>query len=375
MNTLENRTPPVLAAGPVSELQVSAYTIPTDKPESDGTLEWKETTMILVKIRCGDEEGIGYTYGDVAIVEAINSMLTRLVVGHDPMDIPAIHTACVRQIRNNGQSGLAMMAVSAVDIALWDLKSKLLDQPLCRLLGQERDAMPVYGSGGFTSYTDEELRDQFSGWVGQGIKAVKMKVGRDPAADERRVSAAREAIGEKTGLFVDANAAYTVSEALTQAQVFSGYDIDWLEEPVPAEARRQLHVIREQLSGGMRIVAGEYGYTLADFRNLLEADAVDVLQADATRCGGITGFLKAGHLCEAFRIPFSSHCAPSLHLHPALSLACFSIAEYFHDHIRIERALFEGVGELRDGALVPDLTRPGLGLVFKDREAQQYRVA
>ena len=235
--------------------------------------------------------------------------------------------------------------------------------------------MPVYGSGGFTSYTEEDLRDQFSGWVGQGIKAVKMKVGRDPEADERRVSVAREAIGEKTGLYVDANAAYTVTEALTQAQLFSGYGVDWLEEPVPAESRRQLHVIREQLSGGMRIAAGEYGYTLTDFRNLLEADAIDVLQADATRCGGITGFLKAGHLCEAFRIPLSSHCAPSVHLHPALSLACFSIAEYFHDHVRIERALFEGFGELRDGALVPDVTRPGLGLVFKDREAQQYRVA
>jgi L-alanine-DL-glutamate epimerase-like enolase superfamily enzyme len=375
MNTLEHTAPPVQAAGSVSELLVSAYTIPTDKPESDGTLEWNETTMVLVRVRCGSEEGIGYTYGDVAIVEVVNSLLSRLVVGHDPMDIPGIHTACVRKIRNNGQSGLAMMAVSAVDIALWDLKAKLLDVPLCRLLGRERESMPIYGSGGFTSYTDEELREQLSGWVRQGIKAVKIKVGRNPEADERRVAVSREAIGEKTGLYVDANAAYTVSEALTQAQLFAGYNVDWLEEPVPAEARRQLHVIREQLSGGMRIAAGEYGYTLTDFRNLLEADAVDVLQADATRCGGITGFLKAGHLCEAFRIPLSSHCAPSVHLHPALSLACFSIAEYFHDHVRIERALFEGVGELRNGAMVPDVTRPGLGLVFKDREAQQYRVA
>jgi L-alanine-DL-glutamate epimerase-like enolase superfamily enzyme len=204
---------------------------------------------------------------------------------------------------------------------------------------------------------------------------VKIKVGRDQRADEQRVGVAREAIGEQTGLYVDANGAYTVSEALTQAQLFSGYNVDWLEEPVPAESRHQLHLIREQLSGGMRIAAGEYGYTLTDFRNLLDAGAVDVLQADATRCGGITGFLKAGHLCEAFRVPLSSHCAPSVHLHAALSLACFSIAEYFHDHVRIEQALFDGGGELRNGALVPDLNRPGMGLVFNDREAKRYRVA
>jgi L-alanine-DL-glutamate epimerase-like enolase superfamily enzyme len=331
--------------------------------------------MILIKVRADGKEGIGYTYGDVSIVEVVNSQLSPLVLEHNAMDLPAIHTSLVKHIRNNGQSGLAMMAVSAIDIALWDLKAKLLGLPLCRLLGQEREGMPVYGSGGFTSYTDQELHDQLSGWVKQGITAVKIKVGRDQAADERRVGVAREAIGEHTGLYVDANGAYTVSEALTQAQLFSGYGVDWLEEPVPAEAREQLYLIRQQLSGGMRIVAGEYGYTLNDFRTLLLANAVDVMQADATRCGGITGFLKAGHLCEAFRIPFSSHCAPSVHLHAALSLPCFVIAEYFHDHVLIEQSLFEGLGQIRNGQLYPDLSKPGMGLVFKDKTAQVYRVA
>lgn len=363
------------ATHPVDDLLVSAYTIPTDKPESDGTLEWKQTTMILVKVRSGGKEGIGYTYGDIAIVDVISSMLSPLVLDRDPMDVMAIQGALVRHIRNNGQSGLAMMAVSAIDIALWDLKAKLLDLPLCRLLGQERDSMAIYGSGGFTSYTDQELREQLEGWVNQGIGAVKMKVGRDKAADEHRVGVARDAIGEHIGLYVDANGAYTVSEALTQAQLFSGFNVDWLEEPVPAELKEQLQLIRQQLSGGMRIVAGEYGYTLNDFRALLEANAVDVLQADATRCGGITGFLKAGNLCEAFRIPLSSHCAPSVHLHPSMALPGFSIAEYFHDHVLIEQSFFDGTGQLRNGRLYPDLSRPGIGLVFRDREAQAYRVA
>ena len=359
----------------ISEMQVSAYTIPTDRPESDGTLEWQETTIIVVKVRSSDREGLGYTYGHVAIVDVIQSLLMPAIMDRTVMDVMAIQTAMIRQIRNNGQAGLAMMAVSAVDMALWDLKARLLGLPLCRLLGQEHESMLIYGSGGFTSYTDNELRQQLQGWAEQGIGSVKIKVGRDMEADRTRVGVARDAIGEKTALFVDANGAYTVSEALDQAQLFSRYGVDWLEEPVPAQFREQLHLIRQRLGGGMRIVAGEYGYTLTDFRDLLEARAVDVLQADATRCGGITGFLKAGHLCEAWHVPLSSHCAPSAHLHAALALSFFSIGEYFYDHVRIERLLFDGAAVPRDGVIYPDLSRPGLGLTFRDSEAEVYRCA
>ena len=358
----------------VQELRVSAYQIPTDVPESDGTLEWRDTTMVVVHIRCGDGVGVGYTYADASVVRIIESMLSEVVRGRDPMDVMAIQGAMIRKIRNNGWNGLAMMAVSAVDIALWDLKAKLLNLPLCRLLGQEQAGLRIYGSGGFTSYTDRELRDQLEGWIGQGIGEVKIKVGRDLQADPHRVVVARDAIGQKPALYVDANGAYTVNEALEQARIFSRFGVSWLEEPVPAEYTEQLRFIREGLSGSMRVVAGEYGYTLNDFRLLLEAGAVDVLQADATRCGGITGFLKAGRLAEAHRVPLSSHCAPSLHLHPALSLAGFSVAEYFHDHVRIEEQLFDGVNGPREGRLFPDLSRPGLGLVFREEEAEKYRV-
>lgn len=359
----------------ISDAQVSAYTVPTDRPESDGTLEWQETTIIVVRLKASDQEGLGYTYGHVSIMNIINSLLLPLIMGRQPQDVMAITTAMIHHIRNNGQTGLAMMAVSAVDMALWDLKARLLGLPLCRLLGQEHAAMRVYGSGGFTSYSDKELRQQLGGWAGLGIGAVKIKVGRDIGADVSRVGIARDAIGEKIGLYVDANGAYTVSEALQQAQLFARYGVDWLEEPVPAQFRRQLHFIRGRLNGGMRVVAGEYGYSLTDLRDLLEADAVDVLQADATRCGGITGFLKAGHLCEAFRVPLSSHCAPSAHLHAALSLSFFSIAEYFHDHVRIEQLFFEGAAVPRGGWVHPDTARPGMGLVLRERDAEPYRMA
>jgi L-alanine-DL-glutamate epimerase-like enolase superfamily enzyme len=359
----------------IEDLQVSAYTIPTDEPESDGTLEWKDTTIIVVKLSAAGHEGIGYTYGNISIATAITSVLRPVVLGRDALDVMAIQDAMVKQIRNNGQSGLAMMAVSAVDIACWDLKAKLVDLPLCRLLGQQRKSITIYGSGGFTSYTDNELRQQLEGWIKRGIAAVKIKVGRDKPADEHRVGLARDVIGDMVALYVDANGAYTVNEALIQAQVFARYGVRWLEEPVPAQFREQLNLIRQQVSEKMCVVAGEYGYTLSDFRALLEAGAVDILQADATRCGGITGFLKAGHLCEAFRMPLSSHCGPAVHLHAALSLPAFAIAEYFHDHVRIEQLLFDGISQPRDGQLFPDLSKPGLGFSFRQQEAETWRVA
>lgn len=370
----EDRTVARIAGG-IEELSVSAYRIPTDRVESDGTLEWKETTLVLVRARANGKEGIGYTYAHESAAHLVRTVLNNVVRGRDPMDVMALQTAMVRQIRNNGQAGIAMMAVSAVDVAIWDLKARLLGVPLCRLLGQEREGMTVYGSGGFTSYNDAELAAQLAGWAEQGIGAVKMKVGRDPAADPHRVKVARKAIGDNCRLFVDANGAYTTSEALDFADTFSQWRVDWLEEPVPATERRQLSHIRAGIKSGMRIVAGEYGYTLTDFGDLLMSGAVDVLQADATRCGGITGFLKAGYLCEVFHTPLSSHCAPAVHLHAAVSLPSFSIAEYFHDHVRIENKFFHGTRLPRDGVIYPDPDRPGLGLEFREQEAEPFRVA
>jgi L-alanine-DL-glutamate epimerase-like enolase superfamily enzyme len=373
MSIAEIIIPRKTTESPIERLKVSVFSIPMEKAESDGTLEWKATTMILVQLYAAGKEGIGYTYGDKAISQVIANLLRPAVINRDAMDVPATQRSMVNAIRNNGQCGIGMMAVSAVDIAGWDLKAKLLDLPLCRLLGQEHEAMKIYGSGGFTSYTDLEMQQQLEGWLRRGIGAVKIKVGRNKDADEHRVAIARKAIGEKTELYVDANGAYTVSEALQYARRFSAYGVDWLEEPVPATWTEQMRFIRQQLNGEMRLVAGEYGYTLADFRSLLESGAVDVIQADATRCGGITDWLKAGQLCEAFHVPLSSHCAPAAHLHAALSLSSFSIGEYFHDHVVAERNLFEGAALPRNGHLFPDLNTAGLGLTLKEK-AENWRV-
>lgn len=266
------------------------------------------------------------------------------------------------------------MAISAVDTALWDLKARLLDLPLVTLLGQVRGALPIYGSGGFTNYSNEQLLAQLREWVEQGILRVKMKIGRDKRIDRQRVAAAREAIGEDVDLFVDANGAYSRKQALAQAQAFKEFNVTWFEEPVSSDDLEGLRFIRDRAPAGLDIVAGEYGYDIDYFRRLLDAGAVDVLQADATRCCGFTGFLQAASLCDAHHICLSSHCAPALHLHIGCATAAVQHAEYFHDHIRIERMIFDGVVEPVGGALKPDLTRPGLGLTLKRADAQKFAI-
>lgn len=360
---------------PIERLDVSAYTIPTDYPEADGTYSWDSTTIVVVTAHGGGKMGLGYSYANVATATLINDMLAGVVATRDALDVPAAWAAMVRAIRNMGRPGICSMAISAVDNALWDLKARLLDLPLCKVLGMARDSMPIYGSGGFTSYSISQLQDQLGGWVRRGIPRVKMKLGTHPADDVSRARAVRAAIGDQAELYVDANGAYTRKQALQQAEAFAGLGVVWFEEPVSSDDLDGLHMLRDRAPAGMSIAAGEYGYDSWYFRRMLTAGAVDVQQADATRCGGITGFLRAGALCEAFMIPLSAHCAPAQHLHACCAVsASMYPSEYFHDHVRIESMLFNGVVTPVNGCLRPDLSRPGIGLELKRSEAERYRV-
>lgn len=361
------------AVDDIQQLKVSAYTIPTDMPESDGTLKWESTTLVLVQITSCGKTGLGYTYANPVTAHYILYKLEPLLVGRSPFKMEHLHAEMLAAIRNDGQCGLAMMALSAIDIALWDLKARILDLPLCELIGRVHEQVQLYGSGGFTSYSEKQLQNQLGGWADKGFTAVKMKIGREPGKDPARIRAAREAIGN-IQLFVDANGAFNTRQALMLAESASDCDVSWFEEPVSSADPAGLRFIREHTAIKMRIAAGEYGYTPKDFMDLLQHQAVDVLQADATRCGGVTGFLKTGHLAKAFHIPFSFHCAPALHLHAALCLPHHEIGEYFHDHVRIEELLFDGVQTPQHGYLKPDLSQPGLGLKFKHQDAEKFRV-
>ncbi len=354
----------------IERLEVSAYTVPTDSPESDGTLEWDSTTMVLIEASGGGERGLGYTYGDVSVGRFVESKLAGFVEGADAMRPPATWAAMQRAIRNAGRPGVGAMAVSAVDIALWDLKARLLDLPLADVLPRFHDAVPVYGSGGFTSYPLERLCEQLGGWASEGIPRVKMKVGREPEKDPERVGAVREAIGDEVELMVDANGAYTRKQALYWAERFAGDGITYLEEPVTSEDREGLRLLRDHGPGGLAIAAGEYGWTLPQLADL--SGCVDVLQADVTRCGGITNLLRVDGICKGRNIPFSAHCAPAVSAHACCAMETLAHLEYFHDHVRVENILFEGVLSPEGGYLRPDPSRPGLGIELKRGDAERY---
>jgi len=361
-------------ASVIDNVKVAAYRIPTDSPEADGTYAWKATILVVVEIAAGGQQGVGYTYANRATAEFIRETLAPVVQDHDALQIPGLWEMMIAGVRNLGHSGIAAMAISAVDIALWDLKAHLLGLPLVSLLGAVRDAVPVYGSGGFTTYPKEQLQAQLHGWVEQGIRCVKMKVGASPADDLGRVRAAREAIGPETQLYVDANGAYSRKQALAWANAFHEYGVTWFEEPVPADDLDGLRLIRDRAPAGMDIAAGEYGYDQAYFHRMLAAGAVDVLQADVTRCAGITGFLRAAVLANTYGLPLSAHTAPSVHIHPCCAISQVRPLEYFHDHVRIEQMLFDGVLTPVSGMLHPDLSRSGLGIVFKHADAERYAV-
>ena len=358
----------------VSRVEVAAYVVPTDAPEADGTIAWDRTTLVCVHAHAGGAVGFGYTYAAEAAAQLVGAMLADVVLGRDALDVMAAWVAMLRAVRNAGRPGVASMAVAAVDSALWDLKAKLLGQPLVSLLGAARDAVPVYGSGGFTSYTVERLQEQLAGWVEQGIGRVKMKVGTHPDQDVERVRAARQAIGPEAELFVDANGAYSRKQALAFAERFADLGVNWFEEPVSADDLDGLRLLRDRGPAGMDVAAGEYGYDLPYFRRMLEAGAVDVLQADASRCAGVTGFMRAAAVSEAFGLPLSAHCAPALHLHLGCAVPALRHLEYFHDHARIASMLFDGFRPPEGGALVPDLSRPGMGLELKRADAGRYAV-
>ena len=360
------------ADAPIESVTVSAYRIPTDSPESDGTLEWNATTLVLVEITGGNDTGIGFSYADASSAMLIRDVLAPCILGRDAMSVAGCFRAMTHVVRNLGRPGIASMAISAVDSALWDLKAKILQLPLFRLLGAVRDRVPVYASGGFTSYDDARLAAQLGGWAEAGIGRVKMKVGREPKRDPARVAAARAAIGAGTELFVDANGAFGRKQALAMAETFAAQGVSWFEEPVTSDDIDGLRLLRDCAPAGMAVAAGEYSYGLADFRRLLAAGAVDVLQADATRCSGITGFMQAAALCEAFNLPLSAHCAPSLHVHACCAAEPVRHLEFFHDHVRIERMLFDGAMQPGEGMLRADPSRTGLGLDFRHKDAREY---
>jgi L-alanine-DL-glutamate epimerase-like enolase superfamily enzyme len=352
----------------IETLSVSCFTIPTDALESDGTIEWESTTVVVVEARAGATTGLGYAYAAQAAAHLVADTLTGVVEGRSTEELGAVWLDCGAALRNVGRPGVAWCALSAVDVALWDLHARLLGVPLVSLLPACHDHVPVYGSGGFCSYSLERIATQLGTWVEQGIPRVKMKVGRDPAEDPARLGAAREAISDAE-LYVDANGAFSAKEAVRWARRYEReWDVRWFEEPVSSADVAGLELVRTLTT--LEVAAGEYGYVPADFRKLV--GAVDCLQADVTRCGGITGLLRVNGLAAAHGLDLSAHGAPQLAAHAFCGVDRLRHLEYFHDHVRIESMLFDGVLEPVDGVLSPDRSRIGHGLELRRADALRW---
>jgi L-alanine-DL-glutamate epimerase-like enolase superfamily enzyme len=361
----------------ITDLTAAAYTIPTDSPEADGTLSWDSTTLIVATVSCGKQVGMGWTYGSTAVVPVIRDLLTRHVVGHNAFDVTGCFEEMVRAVRNAGRSGVAGQAISAVDVALWDLKARMLDLPLHRLIGAVRDTVPVYGSGGFTTYREEQLRRQLTEWTHDlGIPRVKIKIGESwgtrTARDLSRIRQARNAIGGGCELYVDANGGYTAKQAVRLMHDAADCDVTWFEEPVSSDDLAGLRAVREAVEAD--VAAGEYGYDLTYFRRMCDAGAVDCLQADATRCGGITEWLRVAAVAAAHHLQISAHCAPYLHAHVAACVPNLRHLEWFHDHVRIAQRYFEGTAPPVDGVLRLPPDRPGHGLTLRQDDLEPHCV-
>ncbi len=350
------------AGAPITLITTAVYRFPTPEPEADGTLQWNATTAVTVTLQAGGKVGLGWTYSAGAAADVIHDVLAAAVEGRSAFDIPAGWVAMHRAGRNLGTKGLVMQALSAVDIAWWDLKARLLDVSLADLFGRCRQEIPVYGSGGFTTLTESELAKQVDWWRSVGCMAMKIKIGEACGGkadrDLERVRQLAEFAGDDAELMVDANGGYTVGQARRIGAALDDLGVTWFEEPISSDDTSGL----AQLRGFLRldIAAGEYAADLYDMRALLPA--IDCLQLDVTRCGGYTGWLRGAALAQSWNLAVSAHCAPSLHAPVAAAIPNLRHVEWFADHARLEPLLVDGIPTIRDGALRLDTGQPGHGM-------------
>lgn len=359
---------------PITAIRTAVYTVPTPEPEADGTLAWKSTTAVTVTLEADGHTGLGWTYSSPAAAAVIEHHLATVAHGLPALAVNAAWEAMHRAGRNLGTKGLFMQALSAVDVARWDLAARLLDVPVSTLAGGRcRDAVPLYGSGGFTTLSERELAAQVDWWRSIGATSMKIKIGESwgtrPDRDLDRVRQLRELAGPRVELMVDANGGYRIGAARRIGHALDELGVTWFEEPVSSDQPEGLALLRRALR--CDVTAGEYVADVCEISALL--GAVDCLQLDATRCGGYTGFLRGATLAASRNLDVSAHCAPALHAPLAVAVTNLRHVEYFADHAHLEPALFDGVPAAHDGALHPPGDIRGHGLRLAPR-AEQHRV-
>ncbi|TPW27885.1 mandelate racemase/muconate lactonizing enzyme family protein [Martelella alba] len=353
----------------IRKLDVHLVSTPIRGGFSDATRKVETIGFLIVRVTTDQGlEGLGVTYHEVggeATAELIRRSMAPRLIGRDPFDTEVIWSEFFHYLRGVGRKGLTYCALSAIDIALWDLKGKIVDLPIYRLIGGGRTKVPVYASGGWTSYSDDELLEEVTGMVGRGFRAVKFKVGSDggtnPRRDAERVRKVREAVGPDIALMVDANNAFDAATAVQLANRIRDYDITLFEEPVFADDMPGLQ--RFKRGTDIPLATGEHEYLKFGVRDLLLHQAADIIQVDGTRAGGYTEMIKCAALTQAWNVRFAPHAMENIHLQLAAAIPNTLFLERLLMFEDLTANVFDNAPVPIDGFMhVPDL--PGLGLTL-----------
>jgi L-alanine-DL-glutamate epimerase-like enolase superfamily enzyme len=347
----------------IKSLQAGFYRIPLPVVLSDsmhGDMSHFELTTVRVEDADG-AQGVGYTYtpgtGGIASHALIERDLGPLLVGQDADCIEALWQKMWWHIHYAGRGGAASFAISAIDIALWDLAARKQNKPLWRLLGGFDPKVPCYAGGIDLQFPIDKLLKQADDFKAKGFRAIKMKVGRDRLSEDvERVRRMREHLGEDFPLMADANMRWTVDQSIRAARALAPFDLVWLEEPtIPDDVAGHARIVRE---GGMPIATGENFHTLYEFKQMIAAGGVTYPEPDVSNCGGVTVFMKVAHLAEAFNLPLTSHGVHDLTVH---LLAAAPNRSYLEAHgFGMERYMAEPM-RIEDGFAIA-AERPGHGV-------------
>ena len=321
-------------------------------------------------------EGLSPAGGGRATQALVEGSFKELLVGENPLWVEKLWDDLFWCIRGVGRKGLAFCALSAVDIALWDLKAKHFNVPLYQLLGPYTESVPVYGSGGWTHFDLDELVAEQTHYVERGFKAVKMKVGKDFGKRERedieRLAAVRDAVGDDIEIYVDANNGYYAKQAIYMGKAFEEYGVGWFEEPVLADDIDGLAAVAKAID--IPVATGEHEYTKYGFKDLIARGGADIVQPDVARVGGVTEWLKVAHLAHAFNLPVAPHAYQLIHLHLACATPNLKVVEYLGVSEESDKLFYKGFPEPENGMWSPDPDKPGLGLELDTDAVAEYMV-
>jgi L-alanine-DL-glutamate epimerase-like enolase superfamily enzyme len=355
----------------IDDVRTEWLRVPISPAIADATHVLRFMDLILVEVRagefCGSSYMLSFDYGPAVLRGLVDQELKRRVLGMEADDIRAVYETNLRATEYIGREGVAMWGTAAIDVALWDLLARRLGVPVSLLFGAITKAVPVYGSGGWISYTDEQLADEVSRYVSRGFAGVKIKIGGDEDRDVERVRAARRAIGTDRKLMVDANQGLTLERALRLARRLEEFRLEWFEEPFPKDDLESY----ARLSNATEIplAAGEREFGVPPFRRLVAARCLSVVQPDLLRVGGVTGWRQVAGLADSYLLRIAPHFYREYDVHLAAAQPNLIAIESF-DWLD---PLLEAPFEVRDGlAAVPD--RPGFGVTFRQEAIREYRV-